>query len=274
MLALALALVAAPPAPASEHIVYDETSAFAHVFVVDGEANAGGHTHRFLRFDSAHGDDQSEIDLQDANAVPMEYIRVATAGLAWAAGHERALVIGAGGGTFPMLVRRHVPAMRVDAVDIDPVVLAVAQKYFGVAADAHLALHAQDGAAFVHASHAHYDVILLDAYSGTGVPAHLTTRAFFSDVRAHTAAGGVVVANLALDDAAASRAFVKTFAAAFPACRALSGHDGGNLLLVGFASAPPTTAALTAQLARATADLKLPFDLAAEVDVIAPCTTE
>ena len=40
-----------------------------------------------------------------------------------------------------------------------------------------------------------YDVIVMDAYQQPYIPFHLTTREFFSAVRAHLKPGGVAVVN-------------------------------------------------------------------------------
>jgi spermidine synthase len=264
------AAAAANTAPEALRVVHVEKSPYATVYVVDE------HGHRFLRFDGPTGDDQSEISLTNPEEVPMEYLRVAAAGLAFLPpGVEpaRALVIGAGGGSFPMLLRRHVPTIRIDAVDIDPVVLDVAQKFFGVKADDHLTLVAKDGAAFVKEFGPRYDLVLLDAYNGSGIPPHLMAAPFLESVRARVSDRGMVMANLSLDDDNLSAVFTATFARAFAVCRALRGHEQGNVVLLGTNEGVtlPSASEMERRLADATTRYSLPFDLVETVDVVAPC---
>lgn len=61
----------------------------------------------------------------------------------------RVLVIGLGGGVFPMFVHEHFPWLRVDAVELDPAVAAVAKDFFGFKEDARMTLHVTEGIKFV-----------------------------------------------------------------------------------------------------------------------------
>src|SRR5262249_10610123 len=115
------------------------------------------------------------------------YVRAAGQVLA-AAGSERVLVIGAAGFTFPRDAARLPFVKRIDAVDVDPVVLDIAAKHFlrqplplavrFLPLSARYALHKlrRDGE--------RYGFTFLDAYSGKGIPDELLTVEFFSDVRA------------------------------------------------------------------------------------------
>lgn len=93
---------------------------------------------------------------------------------------RRALVVGLGGGTIVGLLRAARPRLRIDAVEIDPLVVRVARRYFGLevlpAADRErLAIHTQDGAAYLGGLHLPavggglWDIAFVDAYAA-GVP--------------------------------------------------------------------------------------------------------
>jgi spermidine synthase len=239
---------------------------FGEVLVVD-EGDL-----RSLRFGDVDGDDQSTISLSDPAAVPMEYVRYAALGLLYVAHPKRALVVGLGGGTFPALLRRALPDLRIDAVEIDPAVIDAAKKFFAVREDARYVIHLGDGRAFVEHAKTRWDLVLLDAYGGDGVPAPLATREFFAAVRARLAPGGAVVANLFSHDPAGERSLVATFAAVFPSIACFRTPDRLNRVLIGRADAkpgaPPTPAptydrdALAARAKDLGARLKLSFDLA------------
>jgi spermidine synthase len=200
------------------------------------------------------------VSLRDPRAVPMEYIRHAASALAFTPLRRRSLVIGLGGGTFPMLLRRSFPAMTIDVVELDPLVRRVARQYFGFVEDARLAVHIADGARFMQKARRRWDVILLDAYGAAGIPAALGTDAFFADVARSLAAGGIAVANIADVDAQREKNLIARFAKAFPACVLLHTPRSDNIIMVAGASLP---ADLGAALRALDEGAWLPFSTAA-----------
>jgi spermidine synthase len=125
------------------------------------------------------------------------YTRVAMIGLAVAPPAPRVLFIGLGGGAMPTYVRHVMPDARIDVVEIDPLIVDVAQRFFGFAPDSRLAIHTGDGRAFLeNAPPASWDIIVLDAFSADEVPYELTTQEFLLTVRTRLAPGGVAVSNL------------------------------------------------------------------------------
>ena len=148
------------------------------------------------------------------------------------------LVIGVGGGTLPMFLRKHYPEAAIDAVDIDPQVIEVARKFLGFREDATLRAHAADGRAFIEAVREPYDVIFLDAFSSSELPAHLTTREFLQAVRRALAPSGVVVGNVW--DRYANRLYdsmLRTYQDVFDELYVLSVPAAGNKISAGAAAA-------------------------------------
>jgi spermidine synthase len=95
-------------------------------------------------------------------------------------------------------VRRHLPETRIDVVEIDRVVLEVAEEHLGFRRDPQLVVHLQDGRRFMESGggDARWSVIALDAYGPDHIPEHLATRGFYDAVRARLAPGGLVIMNL------------------------------------------------------------------------------
>ena len=216
-------------------VVYEAPTSFGRLFVVDEDGL------RFLRFDSPDGDDQSAVSLTDPGAVPFEYVRIAALATVIPERCSRLLMIGLGGGSFTTLLRRMLPGLEIDAVEVDEVVARVARDYFGVREDDAFRIHVSDGLAFLERAGT-YDVIFVDAYSGDGLPAHLSTPAFFSLVRAHLQPAGVAVVNLALEPEQEAEV-VASFTAAFPEPACLPTEDGLNSILFGRADASLPSAA-------------------------------
>src|SRR5579862_1751386 len=108
------------------------------------------------------------------------------------------LVIGLGGGTLPKVMAKLLPQASIDAVEIDPAVVQVAQRYFGFQTDAHIHVTEQDGRVYVRRMQRagkRYELIMLDAYDNQYIPEHMLTREFLGEVRSLLQPGGVVAAN-------------------------------------------------------------------------------
>lgn len=248
---LAGAVCLATPAIAAERgerLVHREVSAFQTLVVTDSA------TRRCLRFGDAPDALNQSCRLHRAPLhLAFDYTRAMTAALLlWQPAPQRVLLIGVGGGSIPTALAAVRPAMQIDAVDIDPAVLAVAQRHFGLAAGPRLRLHAADGRAFVAAARARgdrFDAVLLDAFDEEGIPPALFDDAFLRDVAALLAPGGVFLANTF----AASAGYVQESARAeavfgrFLNLRLrTTGARGGNRLLI--AAADPARLPMPQQL--------------------------
>jgi len=133
---------------------------------------------------------------------------------------ERALFIGGGGFTIPQRYVAEYPDVTVDTVEIDPEVVRVAKKHFGLREGPRMNVHVGDGREFLAGTNRTYDVIVLDAFRADKVPFHLTTREFMELAASKLDADGVLVANIitarAGDGSAFGRAMVKTMNETFP----------------------------------------------------------
>lgn len=127
----------------------------------------------------------------------LAYTRVAMIGAALTPSDGRILFVGLGGGAMPMYTRAIMPEARIDVVEIDPLIVDVAQRHFGFRPDSQMVVYTGDGRAFIeNAPPASYDLIVLDAFSDDAIPFALTTWQFLEAVRSRMAPGGVVVSNL------------------------------------------------------------------------------
>ncbi len=258
LLAAPAAITAAEaPEQTEPQTLYDETSPYERVFVVE----AGGR--RYLRFGSTTGDDQSALDLADPETPVLEYIPRTLAGAALAEKLDRGLVIGFGAGTVTRFWHRHFPDMWIDNVEIDPLVAATAFQFFGFAPHDRLPVHLMDGRAFVRSSAGGYDLVLLDAFGAGDAPYHLTTLEFYREVQKKLAPGGVVIGNMVAEKDETLQAQARTFREAFPAVYRVETPHDGNVLLIG-QSAPALGAEDFAELLEAfVARWRLGLDLPA-----------
>jgi spermidine synthase len=133
---------------------------------------------------------------------------------------------------------RSFPELKMEVAELDPEVIRLAQKYFGVEASERLKLHAQDGRIFLNRTRTTYDAVFLDAYRGPFVPFHLLTKEYFQLIKKRLNPGGVVAQNvepstMILDSA------IKTIATVF---RNVETYEaGGNVVIVAYdgAAIPP-----------------------------------
>lgn len=146
---------------------------------------------------------QSRVDLTAPQTLSSPYARSMFASYLYQPAPRRVLVVGLGGGAMVRFLAHHAPDVRVDAVEIDPVVVRLADQYFGVRSGGHVRVVTADAVAFIEATTERYDVIFMDAFlrpSGetddTGVPSRLKTVAFLGRVKQALAPGGVVAFNI------------------------------------------------------------------------------
>lgn len=146
---------------------------------------------------------QSELHLDDPLRLADAYTQAAMLGLLWQPTPRRAYVAGFGAGRVPMVLHHHFPALHIQCTDIDPTVVAMAAKYFGVQPDARLQVAIADGRAWLaqQPPAQRFDFLYVDAFLDNGyVPYRLSTLEFFTLCRARLTPDGVLVVNLLYDD--------------------------------------------------------------------------
>jgi spermidine synthase len=84
----------------------------------------------------------------------------------------------------------------IDGFEIDPEIVAVGQKYFGMTMP-NLNVHIGDGRLNLEQSPHKYDIIAVDAYRPPYIPPHMTTQEFFQIAASHLTENGVLTLNSA-----------------------------------------------------------------------------
>lgn len=204
---------------------------------------------------------ESRLDRGHPRSLDLDYTRTMMAGFLLQPQPKRLLMIGFGGGQISNYLFEHVPGLEIDAVDIDPEVIRLARKHFGVPDDPRYRTHAADGRLFVEKAPTSppWDVIMLDAFRGVFVPLHLKTAEYYQALVAHLGPRGVVVANLH-----SSTPMYKhdrtTFAHAFPQGYAFHTERGRQTIFVASAAAR-TVGAYEMRANARTAQPAFDFDL-------------
>ncbi len=174
-----------------ETLVFEGSSPYHQLAVVDANQKV-----RYLKFDRFY---ESGVELAPPQASVFAYTYGFHLGPMLRSAPERVLFLGAGGGSGPRDFLATYPSLtRIDVVDIDPLVLEVAEAHFGLERSERMRLHAEDARRFLRrADEGPWDVILLDVFTiGGRIPFHLATREFLDELRARLTPGGVLVMNV------------------------------------------------------------------------------
>ena len=223
-------------------VVFAEDTRYHRLSVVD-DADS-----RYLRFDNSL---QSAMYLDDPFRTRYRYTDLFHLGIAYNPRARDVLFVGLGAGSSEKRLWRDFPRLRLHAVELDPVVVDVAYRYFALPRDPRLTVEVGDGRSFLAGSQRRWDVIVIDAFFADAIPAHLVTQEFLELVRSRLAPGGVVVTNaigaLAGPGSRLFRSIYKTYRTEFPTVLVhpaiLPGDRGDeqyrNLILVATEKAVP-----------------------------------
>ena len=104
------------------------------------------------------------------------------------------LILGMGTGTFATQCDRYFGNVNVAGVEIDDKITDLAHEYFHLPED--IPVTTYDGRAYLQADDRKYDVIMVDAYQDITIPFQMSSVEFFSQVKDHLKADGVMVVNM------------------------------------------------------------------------------
>lgn len=162
-------------------------------------------TRRMLNFVRDGGREVIEtiVDLEKPHHLLAPYTQTMFVSWLFQPEQKKVLMIGLGGGAMVLFLRKHAPKTNADVVEIDPEVVKIAEKYFGVKSTKEITIHTRDAFDFLKKSKDRYDAIYMDAFlkpskstDATGVPLRLKTRRFLKSLQTKLTPTGVVVFNL------------------------------------------------------------------------------
>jgi spermidine synthase len=236
-----------PPSNAGLKLLYAKDTRYHRLSVAEDTET------RYLRFDNTY---QSGMFRGRPFATAFEYADLFHLLKAYDPNARKVLFIGLGGGSSPKRIWRDFPDMQVQAVELDPVVVDVAYKYFALPRDPRLQVAVDDGRRYLDRHEDKWDAILIDAFFADAIPFHLFTNEFMELVRSRLNPGGVVMTNtigsIAGGRSRLFRSVYRTYRSVFPTVLVhptIIGADGGdtdvrNLILVATEGAAPSKAFL------------------------------
>jgi spermidine synthase len=164
---------------------------------------------------------QSAMVLADPVALAVPYTQFYQLAAHFKPDMKSLLMLGGGGYSFPKFALAHYPEVRMEVVEIDPEVTALAKRFFALQDNPRLQIFHQDARSFLNAAGQQYDVILGDTFgSHYSIPFHLSTIEAVRRIYHALVDDGVALVNIisAIDGVPGRflRAEVASFKAVFP----------------------------------------------------------
>lgn len=148
-------------------------------------------------------DAQSRMLRRHPDHLLVDYTRTMMGALVFQPSPADIGLVGLGGGSQAKYCHRHLTAARIEAIEVNPHVIALRRRFKVPDDDARFRVVEADAAALLPERRGAYDLLLVDGYDETGLPEALSTDAFYTSCRAALRPGGVLATNLYCDDVAA-----------------------------------------------------------------------
>lgn len=140
---------------------------------------------------------QSAMFLDKDNDLVIEYTKFYRLAQHFNPYLKYSLMIGGAGYSYPKDYLKKFPDARLDVVEIDPMLTALAKEYFNLKDDPRLTIHHEDARTFLNRTRKKYDVIFGDAFTSYyALPYQLTTREAVQKMYETLNDDGVVLVNI------------------------------------------------------------------------------
>lgn len=211
---------------------------------------------------------QSQLDLADPLNLLSPYTQAMVLGLVWNSTPKRIYMAGLGGGRIPLVLHHYCPQARVECTEIDPTLLEVATRFFGVELDDRFQVAIQDGRQYLESQPANisYDFIAVDVVLGNGyMPYRLVTQEFYQHCKYRLSESGAIAVNLLSIDKFYPHK-IKTLKSIFQSIYVVR-VPGGNRVAIA-SDTPLTKIQIIARSQTLQAELQLSFPLKDRADEI------
>lgn len=223
-----------------DSFLFSRDGIYEKISIYDGEYN--GRPARFFQQDRS----SSGAMYLDSGELVFDYTKYYQLYKLFNPEIRNALVIGGGAYSIPKALIANLAKVRVDVTEIEPSLFALAEKYFRLKSDGRIKNFTVDGRRFLNNSSKNYDYIFSDVYySLFSVPAHFTSREFYSSAKNKLNQNGLFIANLIGDLSRTKPSLIfseiRTFRTVFPnsyffAVDSPAKTDPQNIIFVGYNS--------------------------------------
>ena len=180
---------------------------------------------------------QSSMSLADPYALVLDYTKAMMSFLLFHNRVRSVACVGLGGASIPKFIWKMLPEINICVVENSQKVINVARHYFFLPDDdARLSVIHADGTAWVDGAGKH-DIIMLDAFDGSGVPGGFTDEEFIQKVKNHLTDQGIYMQNLWSNDPQL-KFRINQIEAIFDQIALIPTPKGGNIVALAFCKAP------------------------------------
>ncbi len=215
-------------------IEHEVKSSYSHIRI---RRNGTVRTMTFVR-DNGEEAFESQVNVKLPHILKFSYLQHMFTNYLVQPKQSKALIVGLGGGSMVHFLQKYDPDVSIEAVEIDPVVVQLAQKYFAVKPNKNVKLIIADGFEQFAKTQSKYDTIYMDAFlkpsattDETGVPLRLRTIEFYKQIQSRLSEGGTVVFNI--NPHSEMKDDLETIAAAFPQMYVFSLPNSEGVVVVG-----------------------------------------
>lgn len=113
----------------------------------------------------------------------------------YSSGFGRVLILGFGAGTFANLLNRNFLVQNIIGVEIDPEIIRIAKKYFGIDRIKNLELKYTKAMDFIKKEKESFDLIFLDTYLGEEEADELNSESILLNIKNKLNNGGILLIN-------------------------------------------------------------------------------
>lgn len=116
-------------------------------------------------------------------------------------GLERTLILGMGGGSSIALLRnKYNHSGKIVAIELDPVIIEIADTEFGIRTGRDLHIECMDAAVYAQRKTRKFDLILIDLFIDDKVPEKFLLREFWKAIAGKTSEKGKIIFNAFADE--------------------------------------------------------------------------
>lgn len=142
------------------------------------------------------GDIQSEMRLSRPHQLVLAYCRAIMGFALFVPDPRHIVMVGLGGGSLAKFCYRHFPDARITVIELRADVIALRRRFRVPPDDARFRVIHADAAVWLAGAAHDIDVLVVDGFDSTGLPAPLSSSRFYGDCRRALRDGGVLVANI------------------------------------------------------------------------------
>jgi len=226
LLAILFSFLFPVPLGAETQVIYEGDSIYNHIQIRQDAQE------RCMLFGRYSDKRQTCLDMAKPDLSVLEYTGMMFVGFLFHPETKDVALIGLGGGYVPTVFNLHLPDVRLDTVEIDPLVYTLAQKYFSLRTTAKHTVTINDGRQYLKKTDRRYDQIWVDAFNTDYIPIHMTTREFLQLAKTKLTRYGIVLQNVHNSNKLFD-AQVTTYRTVFSHVYIFNGQYSGNSIIVG-----------------------------------------